>query len=39
MKSLIEYLDCGNIYKNVNWIDFTVGKYEDLVLKVIPFFD
>ena len=39
MKSFIDYLNCGNINKNFTWIDYTVVKYEDLVLKIIPFFD
>lgn len=39
MKSLIDYLNCGNISKNPTWIDYTVVKYDDLILKIIPFFD
>ena len=39
MKSFIDYLNCGSISKNSTWIDFTVIRYEDLVLKIIPFFD
>ena len=39
MTSLIDYLNCGNISKNSTWIDYTVVRYDDLVLKIIPFFD
>ena len=39
MKSLIDYLNCGNINKNPTWIDYTVEKYDDLIFKIIPFFD
>ena len=39
MKSFIDYLNCGNISKNSTWIDYTCVRYDDLVLKIIPFFD
>lgn len=39
MKSFIDYLNCGNISKNSTWIDYTVVRYDDLVLKINPFFD
>jgi len=39
MKRLIEYLDCGNIYRHKELIDFQVTKFSDLINKVIPFFD
>jgi hypothetical protein len=39
MKSFIDYLNCGSISKNSTWIDFTVLRYGDLVIKIIPFFD
>ena len=44
MKSFTDYLNCGNISKNSSstrssWIDYTVVRYDDLVLKIIPFFD
>ncbi len=39
MKSFIDYFNCGSISKNSTWIDYTVVKQEDLVLKIIPFFD
>ena len=39
MKSFIDYLNCGSISKSSTWIDFTVIRYDDLVLKIIPFFD
>ena len=39
MKSFIDNFNCGSISKNSTWIDYTVVKQEDLVLKIIPFFD
>ena len=38
MKSLIEYLNCGNVYKNRETVDFQITKFNDLTNKVIPFF-
>lgn len=35
MKSFIDYCEKSNS----SWIDYTVVKYEDLALKIIPFFD
>lgn len=37
--SLIKYLECGNVYYDKDCIQYTVFKFEDLVNKVIPFFD
>ena len=39
MKSFIDYLDCGVISKNSTWIDYTVISYNDLIFKIINFFD
>ena len=39
MKSFMDYLNCGYISKNSNWIDYTVVSYNDQILKIIPFFD
>jgi hypothetical protein len=39
MKSFIDYLDCGAISKNSTWIDYTVVSYNDLIFKIVPFFD
>ena len=40
LKSLIEYLRCGNVYKeSEGTVQFSVTKYKDLTDKVIPFFD
>jgi hypothetical protein len=39
MTSLINYLDCGNVYKNREAIDFQVTKLSDLINKVIPIFE
>ena len=38
MKSLIECLDCGNIYIDRNAFDFKVTKLDDIQNKIIPFF-
>ena len=38
LKLLIEYFDCGNIYKNRDAFYFRVTKYQDIVEKIIPFF-
>ena len=34
----IEFLNCGNIYKNREAFDFTVSKFQDIDEKIIPFF-
>lgn len=39
MRSLIEYLGCGNVYNDSETVQFVVTKYNDLTDKVIPFFD
>jgi hypothetical protein len=39
MKSFMDYLDCGYISKNSTWIDYTVVNHNDLIFKIIPFFD
>jgi LAGLIDADG endonuclease len=39
MKSFIDYLDCGSVRKNSTWIDYTVVNYNDLIFKIVPFFD
>ena len=38
MRSLVDYLDCGNVYKNRETVDFKITKFNDLTNKVIPFF-
>ena len=38
MKNLIEYLDCGKVYKYKNIVEFQVTKFSDLTDKVLPFF-
>jgi hypothetical protein len=35
----MDYLDCGYINKNSTWIDYTVISFNDIIFKVIPFFD
>ena len=39
MTCFIDYFNCGFISKNSSWIDYTVVKQEDLLLKIIPFFE
>ena len=38
MKSLIECLECGNIYRDRNAFYFKVTKLDDIENKIIPFF-
>ena len=38
MRSLIELLKCGKIYKNRYAFYFTVSKFSDITEKIIPFF-
>jgi hypothetical protein len=40
MRSLINYLDCGNIIirSNQNIVEFRVYKFSDILNKIIPFF-
>ncbi len=41
MNSIIQYLDCGNVYLNSkrNTIEFKVHKLRCILKKIIPFFD
>ena len=39
MKSFIDYFNCGSISNNSTWIDYTFVKQEELLFKIIPFFD
>jgi len=36
IRSLVEYLGCGNVYKEV--VEFKITKLDDLSDKIIPFF-
>lgn len=44
MRSLIDYLDCGRVYKKINkkynteFFEFRVEKFKDIDDKIIPFF-
>ena len=38
IKSLIEYLECGNIYRDRNAFDFKVTKLDYIENKIIPLF-
>ena len=39
MRSLIVYLDCGNIHKHREVFDYLVEKLSDINNKIIPFFN
>ena len=39
MKSLVEYLECGHVYKSRDVVELRITKFEDLVDKIIPIFD
>jgi len=39
MKSLIKYLNCGNVYRHQDLSNFRVVKFSDLFEKIIPFFE
>jgi len=39
IKSLVQYLDCGNIYVNARSIDFIITKFSDIETKLIPLFE
>jgi hypothetical protein len=38
MRSLMEYFDCGNLYKDREVFHYRVGKFSDIENKIIPFF-
>lgn len=38
MRSLIEFLDCGNVHFSKEAVNFLVEKFSDLETKIIPFF-
>ena len=38
MRSLIELLKCGKIYRRGEAFDFKVSKLSDILNKIIPFF-
>jgi hypothetical protein len=39
MKSLKEYLECGNVYKDQELVQYLITKNFDLSGKLIPFFE
>ncbi len=39
MRSLIQYWDCGNVYKYRKAIEFRIQKFSDIRDKIIPFFN
>lgn len=39
IRTLVDYLGCGSVYLTKNAVDFKVGKIDDLIDKVIPFFE
>jgi len=38
MRSLVDYLGCGNVYKNREAVDLKITKFNDLTDKVLPLF-
>ena len=38
MISLIEYFNCGKVYKHNDAYDFRVAKFSDLITKIVPLF-
>jgi LAGLIDADG endonuclease len=36
--SLINYFNCGKLYKNNNCFNLTIRKFADIDTKIIPFF-
>jgi hypothetical protein len=38
MKSFINYFDCGNVHKNKESFVYEVGKFSDILTKILPFF-
>jgi len=38
IRSLIEYFDCGNIYKDKDMVTYRVQKFSDIDNKIMPFF-
>jgi len=39
MESIVDYLNCGNVYKDSDSVQYVVTKFTDLTDKLIPFFD
>jgi len=39
MEKLINYLGCGYISERGDIVDFHVTKFEDIIKKIIPFFE
>jgi hypothetical protein len=39
IRSLIQYLDCGGVTLSISHLDFRVTKLEDILTKIIPFFE
>ena|SRR5256885_16638591 len=39
MRSIIKYLDCGNIYLHKELVSIEIYKINDLNIKVIPLFE
>ena len=37
IKSIVKYLECGNVYNNENKVEFKITKFADLAEKLIPF--
>lgn len=39
IESIVEYLNCGKVYKDYDSVNYIVTKFTDLTDKLIPFFD
>lgn len=39
IESIVEYLNCGSVYKDSGTVQYVVTKFSDLFEKLIPFFD
>ena len=37
IKSIVKYLECGNVYNSENKVEFKITKFSDLAEKLIPF--
>jgi hypothetical protein len=38
MRSLVDYLGCGNVYVDGTVVDYKISKFNDMTDKLLPFF-
>jgi len=38
MRSLVDYLGCGNVYVDCTVVDYRISKFDDMTDKLLPFF-